>query len=384
MDRLPPGPGRWRPSGVPAASLTVPALIASRVLDAELGALLWITVEANVPLIVAAADEAAPARPMLDAFLDFLPPVVERIDLEGPRETFAWLGDAAALGWTGDDEHLPAAGDVGTGPQRRPGIALPPRRMAPPETTYLVAGDVASDLGAGMSGPPLRLLVRALQRGYGLGATMRADSLEQVLVRLGSPPASVSADELRRLGLVIVLTRRVASAGRGPGSTDAGVVDTDTRGPSAAAGLGNRSRRGPRAAGSESAGNPSDRSADGAAERSAPTVVGAGEGIDVGAWRVGACHYIRPLERDAAGHLQRRPPAVLATWDRERDVVEHFEWGVVAELAMRVGLGRDEFEREHLARTRILSTLAASGRTSPRALRALLDRRSRQGAGGEG
>ncbi len=344
MDRLPPGPGRWRPSGVPAASLTVPALIASRVLDAELGALLWITVEANVPLIVAAADEAAPARPVLDAFLDFLPPVVERIDLEGPRETFAWLGDAAALGWTGDDEQLPAAGDVATWPQRRPGIALPPRRMAPPETTYLVAGDIASDRGAGMSGPPLRLLVRALQRGYGLGATMRADSLEQVFVRLGSPPASISADELRRLGLVIVLTRRLASAGRGAGSTDAGVVDADTRGPSA----------------------------------------GAGEGIDVGAWRVGACHYIRPLERDAAGHLQRRPPAVLATWDRERDLVEHFEWGVVAELAMRVGLGRDEFEREHLARTRILSTLAASGRTSPRALRALLDRRSRQGAGGEG
>lgn len=357
MDRLPQGTGRWRPSRAPAASLTVPGLVASRVLDAELGALLWITVEANVPLIIAAAEDAAPMRAMLEAFLAFLPPVVERIELQGSRETFDWLGDAAALGWFGDDEPLASPGEADPATPRRSAIALPPRKMAPPETTYLVADDIGSDPGAGLFGPRLRLVVRALQRGYGLGATMHADSLEQVLARLASPPASVSADELRRLGVVFVMSSLGAPI-------DRGVADTGAR-------EGTRSRRAPRAARSVQ-------------ERPEQPVFGAGPAVEAGVWRVAACHYIRPLERDAAGHFQRRPPAVLTTWDRERDVVEHFERGLIAELAMRVGLERDEFEREHVARSRILGALAASGRTSPEALRALLERRSRPAAGSEG
>ena len=31
--------------------------------------------------------------------------------------------------------------------------------------------------------------------------------------------------------------------------------------------------------------------------------------------RVAVAHYVRPVERDAAGHLQRRPPAMLAAWN---------------------------------------------------------------------
>ena len=356
MNPLAQGPGRWSRARVPPAALTVPGLVASRVLDAELAALLWITVEANVPLIVAAGEDEAPAPGVLGAFLDLLPPTVERVELQGRRETFDWLGDAAALGWTGDDDE-PPDGAAGGGPSRGTGIALPPRRMVPPETSYLVAGELGSGPGADIGGSRARLLIRALQRGYGLGATVRADSLEQVLIHLAAPPASVSADELRRLGIVLVLAR-----------TDRGANVESTAHRHGAPGAGtSNSLAAPKRV----------QVPPGSTAGSTPGPV-----QPAGEWRAGACHYVRPLELDAAGHLQRRPPAVLATWDPHHDLLEHFEWGVTAELAMRVGLARDEFEKEHAARTRIMAALVAAGRTSSEAIHKLLEQRSQQRTGG--
>ena len=333
MDRLPQGPGRWSPAREPSASITVPSLVAARVLDPELAALLWITVEANLPLVVAGTDSPAFARAVLDAFLDLLPAVTGRVELQGERETFDWLADAEALGWEPEGTGHAGSGMAAGGPGPVPRLALPPRRAAPPETTCLVAGEIGADAAAAISGTRLRVLIRALQRGYGLAATMRAASLEQVFTILSSPPTSVSADELRRLGVVLVLGRASAAPAVEPGT------------------------------GVTSGGDPA--------------------AVDPTGFRVVACHYVRPLERDVAGHLQRRPPAILATWDRERDVLEHYEWGITAELAMRVGLSRDEFEHEHVARSRLVAGLVATGRTSPDALRVLLAQRPKPRTGGE-
>ena len=62
--------------------------------------------------------------------------------------------------------------------------------------------------------------------------------------------------------------------------------------------------------------------------------------------RVVAAHYVRPVARDAAGHVQRLGPAVLATWDPATDRFEDFSWGVAAELAERVGRKAGDFDRE--------------------------------------
>ncbi|HET7829764.1 MAG TPA: hypothetical protein VFL03_09390 [Candidatus Limnocylindrales bacterium] len=62
--------------------------------------------------------------------------------------------------------------------------------------------------------------------------------------------------------------------------------------------------------------------------------------------RVLAAHYVRPVARDQHGHVQRMPPAVLATWNMARDDFDHFAWGVTPELASRVGLTAIELERE--------------------------------------
>ncbi|CAN5751251.1 hypothetical protein BH24CHL5_BH24CHL5_05400 [soil metagenome] len=77
--------------------------------------------------------------------------------------------------------------------------------------------------------------------------------------------------------------------------------------------------------------------------------------------RVTAAHYVRPVERDGAGHLQRRPPGLLSARDPDSGRLDHFHWGITDELAMRAGLERDEFEDAHASRARLLSELAAAG-----------------------
>ena len=66
--------------------------------------------------------------------------------------------------------------------------------------------------------------------------------------------------------------------------------------------------------------------------------------------RVAAAHYLRPVQRDVHGHVQRLPPAVLATWDPAADRFEHFAWGIADELAGRTGRRASELEREQARR----------------------------------
>ena len=66
--------------------------------------------------------------------------------------------------------------------------------------------------------------------------------------------------------------------------------------------------------------------------------------------RVVASHYLRPVARDAGGHVQRLGPAVLATWDAEHGAYDHFEWGIYPELAARTGRRAGDLEAAHRGR----------------------------------
>jgi hypothetical protein len=252
---------------------SVVELIELGTLDAELAALLWLLLEARLPLIVAARAGRVGKSTTLNALLDFLPPTVSRVDLAGAAEDFRWLPEAASLGWRSDE--LAAA-------------ATPAR----PESTYLVAAELSNHLPTYTWGDQARVAIRALSRGYGLGATIHAGSLEEVFAELAGPPVRLSADEISRLGLVLIL-----------GATAAG-------------------------------------------ER-----------------RVTAAHYVRPVARDVHGHVQRLGPAVLATWDANRDAFEHFAWGVIPELAERVERKAGDFELEQRGRADYLRGLAEAGVT---------------------
>jgi hypothetical protein len=68
-------------------------------------------------------------------------------------------------------------------------------------------------------------------------------------------------------------------------------------------------------------------------------------------------HYLRPTERDAQGHLQRRPPAVLAAWDERGDTFEDYAWGITPELADRVDRSQADLEERLADRARFLAGL---------------------------
>jgi len=127
--------------------------------------------------------------------------------------------------------------------------------------------------------------VRRLLRGRLPGGVIAGDSLDDVYRTLKAPPLPVSDEELTFLGCVLVL------------------------------------------GGAESPGS-------GARSSAAP----------LGRLRIVAAHYVRPLARDAHGHAQRLGPAVLATWNAERGHYEHFAWGVLPEIASRLGRRAGDLE----------------------------------------
>ena len=90
-------------------------------------------------------------------------------------------------------------------------------------------------------------------------------------------------------------------------------------------------------------------------------VLDAPDGRPGGRLRVTAAHYVRPLARDAHGHAQRLPPAVLATWDARLGRYEHFAWGVLPEIAARLGRKAGDLERDLHHRRDDLGGLAAAG-----------------------
>ncbi len=93
-------------------------------------------------------------------------------------------------------------------------------------------------------------------------------------------------------------------------------------------------------------------------------VLGEGAAGARGRLRVTAAHYVRPLARDAHGHSQRLDPAVLATWDERLERYEHFAWGVLPEVAARLGRRAGDLEADLHHRRDDLAGLAKAGITA--------------------
>jgi hypothetical protein len=248
--------------------------------DADLVALVWLLLDARVPLLVAGRRTRAGGRlqPSLDrsqllaALLELLPPTARRIpiDLSGAGLERLTSADAA--------------------------------------NAWLVGIDVDAGPAFGV-----RLAFRSLSRGAVMAASIEADSLEDVFERLRAPDLRLTDDELTFVGQVLV------------------VRTVDRR----------------------------DDGASGTPARRADRVV--------------AAHYVRPLARDPAGHVQRAGPAVLATWEPGDDTFEHYWWGVTAELAARAGLRPGDLDPELDRRARYLAGLASGGIQGSNQLRTALD-----------
>jgi len=268
----------WTRAAAAPPRRSIVELIGSGMLDAELAALAWILVEARIPLVVGALARGVGKTTLLETLLDFLPGNVRRIDLAGVDESFGWLPEARQLGWVGD----PGADRVGA--------SDPPALPVTPSSAYLVAAELSEHLPFYTSGPAARTLVRAASIGYGIGATIHADRLEDVHEELRSAAIGVTDDELSYLGLVLIARP--------------------------------------------------ERDRDGHVRR-----------------RVVAAHYERPVSRDEHGHVQRLPPAVIAVRDERTDRLDHFAWGVIPEIAIRLGGAAGDVERDRAERAALLAEL---------------------------
>ena len=196
--------GGWAVRHVPPTPRSIVELLRAGTLDAELAATLWVLIEGRVPVIVAAQDRQVGKSTLLGALLDFLPPGIRTVELAGAMETFDWLPQATELGWD-----RPRGG---TAPGRdRDGdqpAQPPPIR---PDDTVLLVPEFSDHLPSYTWGPEASIAIRAAAIGYGLAATMHADSLDEVFDTLRRPPVAASDDELSRLGVVLIL--RAAGVG---------------------------------------------------------------------------------------------------------------------------------------------------------------------------
>ena len=179
--------GRWAFRLVPPEPRSIVELIGSGVLDAELAATVWLLLEAQVPIVVAAEAQHVGKTTLLTALLDFVPPTSRVVALAGEDETFDWLPQASELGWPGVAR--PAA--AGSDPIR-------------PSTTVLLVHELSDHTPAYTWGAAARVAVRAASIGYGLAATIHADSLDEVFDRLRRPPVRLADDELSHLGVVLI------------------------------------------------------------------------------------------------------------------------------------------------------------------------------------
>jgi hypothetical protein len=178
----------------PAATVFAPAapvvrLVRDHVLDAELAALLSLTVEGGIPLVVAggAAEDRCALRDVLVALVPGGVPVVR---LAGDGEDFGWMPEARELGWR----------PTGPSRSRTPGAVM--------------VADLEDGKPGATWGEAAHLAIRALTVGYSLLATSAGATLPDVLARLAAPPVAAIDDELTRLGVVLVLADgpRVESA----------------------------------------------------------------------------------------------------------------------------------------------------------------------------
>jgi hypothetical protein len=195
-----PARGRWAIRHVPPTPRSIVELIRAGTLDAELAAILWLLIEGRVPIVVAARERLVGKSTLLGALLDFLPPGVQTRELLGAMETFDWLPQAPELGWRRHGRSPEAIAEaVGVARGRRPPIR--------PDNTVLLIPELSDHLPSYTWGPEARVAIRAATIGYGLAATIHADSLDEVFDELRRPPVALSDDELSRLGLVVILRR---------------------------------------------------------------------------------------------------------------------------------------------------------------------------------
>ena len=155
----------------PPQPLSVMQLIEAGSVDTSLMALLWAMLSRRASLLVAAEPPLAGKTTTLTALLDLTPPDTERVYLRGHYETFDFA-DASD---------------------------------ADPRNTYVLANEMSDHLVVYLWGSRVYKTFELIGKGYAIGSTMHAETVEDVIAILDSRPLNVPADWISQLTLVINL-----------------------------------------------------------------------------------------------------------------------------------------------------------------------------------
>ena len=159
----------WGGPGRDENRLTILDLIRNDTLDVDTAALLWLLIDAKKSIVVAAVPQLAGKTTLLTALLDLVPPRYEKVFTRGRDEDFSWV----------------------------------PRTT--PVNTYVFVPELSDHTPAYLWGDGLKRLFGELERGYSMGATIHADTPEQVLATLEGPPIFIHRELLANLHAVVTL-----------------------------------------------------------------------------------------------------------------------------------------------------------------------------------
>jgi hypothetical protein len=158
--------GWWGYHWAPPEPMSAVEIVGSSTLDARLMATLWAVVSRRRSVMLASEAPQAGKTTTLSALIDFLPPATVGVFLRG------WWGDYR---WT--DEY-------GT------------------DRAYLLINELSDHLPIYVWGRNAREALQMAGHGYGLGATMHADSLDEAVATLRD---DVGASDVDLSGLTIYL-----------------------------------------------------------------------------------------------------------------------------------------------------------------------------------
>jgi hypothetical protein len=150
-------------------TLSILDLVNYGTIDCKLAALLWLLMERRASVLVAAGPSFVGKTTLLHDLLDFLPPDIQKISLQGYYEEFRFLN------------------------------------YGQPAKTYLVAEEISNHGFFGyLWGHQAAKVFKLMPQGYALGGTMHARSSEEVIYILhrilGIPMTLIS-----RLGVIVTL-----------------------------------------------------------------------------------------------------------------------------------------------------------------------------------
>jgi len=155
--------------------LSVLDLINAGTLDCKLASLLWILMEHRTSVLVASGPAWAGKTTLLNSILDFLPPEIQQISLQGYFEDFRFLN------------------------------------YSKPEKSYLVAEEISNHgFAEYLWGHKAVKVFHLLSQGYHIGSTLHARSSEEAIYYLNKY-LGLSASVLVQLGIIVNLR---ATAGR--------------------------------------------------------------------------------------------------------------------------------------------------------------------------